>query len=81
MSENLETRIAELEAENTLLRKTIELQKRQMKEGGFGDEARRLRAKIAEWEGSSRYSNGGYYHGAKFIRQFIDNPDAGSNSI
>ena len=75
MSEDQGTRIAELEAENALLRKTIELQKRQMIHGSADEEVRRLRAKIAEWEGSSDYMNGGFYHGNKFIRQFIDRGD------
>jgi len=68
-------RIAELEAENALLRKTIEFQERQQRAGIGSDEIRRLRAKLAEWEGSTRYINGGYYHGNKFIKPFLDMQD------
>ena len=71
----LEAEITRLEQDNTLLRKTISIQQEQMKHGGISDETRRLRAKLAEWEGSMPLMNGGYYHGSRFIRPFEDNPD------
>lgn len=68
-------RIAELEAENALLRRTIEGHKRQMQSMGQTDETRRLRAKLAEWEGNTWLVNGGYYHGDRFIRPYVDDED------
>lgn len=72
--DQLKARIKVLENENALLRTTVEIQKRQMQIGGFDREVKRLRAKIAEWEGSTTLMNGGYYHGARFIRPYDDNP-------
>lgn len=69
---DLQQRIAKLEEENRLLRRTIKIQEEQMKRGGFDQENRRLRAKLAEWEGSSALMNGGYYHGTRFIRPYVD---------
>lgn len=68
--------IAALEAQNALLRRTIEGHKRQLQSMGSTDETRRLRAKLAEWEGSTRLMNGGYYHGGKFIKPYVDDEDA-----
>lgn len=68
-------RIAALEAENALLRRTIEVQIRQMNSMGGTNETRRLRAKLAEWEGSSRLMNGGYYQGGRFIKPYVDDED------
>jgi hypothetical protein len=68
-------RIATLEAGNALLRRTIEVQKRQMRAMGSTDETRRLRAKLAEWEGNTRLMNGGYYHGGRFIKPYVDDQD------
>ena len=73
--ETLQAAIDRLEQENWLLRKTIEIQKRQIMAGGWGEEISRLRAKIAEWEGSSRFLNGGYYHGNRFITPYRDRHD------
>lgn len=67
--------MAALEAENALLRRTIELQKRQMKSMGGTNETRRLRAKLAEWEGNTHLMNGGYYHGGRFIKPYTDGED------
>jgi hypothetical protein len=67
--------IVALEAENALLRRTIEVQKRQMQSMGGTNETRRLRAKLAEWEGSTRLMNGGYYHGGRFIKPYVDDED------
>ena len=73
MSEDeMKDRITELEEENRLLRRTIEIQQRQMKAGVWDEEVKRLRAKIAEWEGSTALINNGYYHGARFIRPYED---------
>lgn len=73
--EQLADEVAALEKENALLRRTIAIQQEQMRRGGHDKENRRLRAKIAEWEGSMPLMNGGYYHGARFIRPFVDNED------
>ncbi len=72
----MEAEIARLNDENNLLRRTIELHKRQVLSGGMNEENRRLRAKIAEWEGWMRPINGGYYHGARFIRPYQDEAPA-----
>lgn len=64
--------VEELEKENSLLRKVIEMQQKQMQNMAVSDEVRRLRAKIAEWEGSTRLVNGGYYHGDRFIHPYMD---------
>ncbi|WP_188064124.1 hypothetical protein [Sphingobium sp. KCTC 72723] len=73
--------ITALTDENILLRKTIEIQKRQMQEMYRGDEVNRLRAKLAEWEDSMPRINGGYYHGKRFIVPYRDHySDDGSAS-
>lgn len=71
-NDELQAEIARLEEENKLLRRTIDIQIRQMKHGSTDDEVRRLRARLAEWEGSMPLMNGGYYHGARFIRPYQD---------
>lgn len=76
MIQKLFDEIEALKAENDLLRKTIEVQKRQVQAGAFPEEMRRLRAKIAEWEGSTRYINNGYYHGGRFISPYMDDDDS-----
>lgn len=68
----LEAIIEKLREENRLLRKTLKIQKEQMRGGNMMGELRRLRAKIAEWEGSMMLFNGGYHHGDRFIRPFLD---------
>jgi len=73
-NETIEEKAARLEAENTSLRRVIEIQKKQMKGFNTHEETRRLRAKIAEWEGASDRINGGYYHGSRFIQPYQDNP-------
>lgn len=73
-NETIEEKAARLEAENKSLRRVIEIQKTQMKGFNTAEETRRLRAKIAEWEGSSAYMNGGYHHGSRFIRPYQDDP-------
>lgn len=72
MTDRAQVRIAELEREVFLLKRVIEMKDRQIKSGGWEDEVRRLREKIAEWESSSRYINGGYYHGNRFIMPYVD---------
>jgi hypothetical protein len=72
MTDRAQARIVELEREVFLLKRVIEMKDRQIKSGGWEDEVRRLRAKIAEWEGSSRYINGGYHHGSRFIMPYVD---------
>lgn len=73
--DQLRAEVERLARENDLLRRTIEMQKRQMQVGGWADEVKRLRAKIAEWEGNTRLLNGGYYHGSRFIRPYLDRGD------
>lgn len=73
-NDELQAEVNRLEAENKLLRRTLTIQQEQMKHGGMSDEHRRLRAKLAEWEGSMPLMNGGYYHGSRFIKPYDDNP-------
>jgi hypothetical protein len=75
MNETIQQKVERLEAENVSLRRVIEIQKKQMKGFNTNEETRRLREKIAEWEGTSTCINGGYYHGSRFIRPYQDNPD------
>lgn len=74
-NDELQAEVKRLEEENKLLRRTLSIQQEQMKRGGMSDEHHRLRAKLAEWEGSMPLMNGGYYHGSRFIRPFEDNPN------
>ena len=68
----LVARVAELEAANAALRRTITIHERQLQHISRDDEVRRLRAKLAEWEGSSQLMNGRYYHGSRVIRPYVD---------
>lgn len=74
-NEELQAEVTRLEEENKLLRRTISIQKQQMKHGSMDNELIRLRKKLAEWEDSMPVINGGYYHGARFIRPYVDNLD------